>query len=108
MRRKERKRENKKERKKKRKKKGECRRDGGKRDMERGEEKKKGTTLPLAISGKSAFKTHRGKRQSWSTQREPRVGTKNYGFCRIPKGRGFSYTGYFLPRSHVRVILVHL
>ena len=37
--------------------------------------KKKGTTLPFAISGESNIKTCRGKRQSWSTQQELRMGT---------------------------------
>ena len=76
----------------------------------RGEKKKRktGTTLPFAISGESAVETRRGKRQSWSTRRELRVGTRNCRFCCVPKGRGFSYTGYFLPSSHVRAILVQL
>ena len=30
------------------------------------------------------------------------------GFRHVPKGRGFSYTGYFLPSGHVRAILVQL
>ena len=62
-----------------------------------GSRKKKGTTLPFTISSESAIKTHRGKRQSWSTRRELRMGTRNYGFRRVPKGMSFSYTGYFLP-----------
>ena len=77
-----------------------------KRDSER--RKKKGTILPFAIFGESTVKTRRGKRQSWSTRQELRVGTKNYGFRCVPKGRGFSYTGYFLPRGHVMAILVQL
>ena len=35
-------------------------------------------------------------------------GTRNCGFRRVPKGRGFSYTSYFLPSGHVRAILVQL
>ena len=74
---------------------------------ERGE-KKKGTTLPFAISGESAVETHRGKRQSWPTRRELRMGTRNCGFRWVPKGRGLSYISYFLPSGHVRAILVQL
>ena len=29
-------------------------------------------------------------------------------FVKVQKGRGFSYTGYFLPSGHVRAILVQL
>ena len=29
-------------------------------------------------------------------------------FVKVPKGRGFSYTGYFLPSGHVKAILVQL
>ena len=59
------------------------------------EEKKKGNDTSIAISCESAVETRRGKRQSWSTRRELRVGTRNCRFRRVPKGRGFSYTGYF-------------
>ena len=55
----------------------------GKRDGER--RKKKGTTLPFAISGELAAEMHQGKRQSWSTQRELRVGTKIRVFFRSSK-----------------------
>ena len=78
----------------------------GKRYSER--RKKKGTALPFTIFGESVVEMRLGKRQSWSTQRELRVGTKNCGFRHIPKGKGFSYTGYFLPRDHVMVTLVQL
>ena len=66
------------------------------------------TTLPFAISDEPTIETHRGKRQSWSMRQELHVGTKNCEFCCIPKGKGFSYTGYFLPSIHVRAILVQL
>ena len=69
-------------------------------------EKKKGMTLPFSISGESAVKARRGKRQSWSTRRELRVGTRNCRFCHVPNSRGFSSTGYVLPSGHVRAILV--
>ena len=75
---------------------------------EKEKEKKKETTLPFAISNEPTVETHWGKRQSWSTRRELRVGMRNCGFRRVPKGRGFSYTGYFLPSGHVRAILVQL
>ena len=29
-------------------------------------------------------------------------------FVKVPKRRGFSYTGYFFPSGHVRAILVQL
>ena len=58
--------------------------------------------------GEQAVEMRRGKRQSWSTHRELRVGTRNYGFHHVPKGWGFSYTRYFLPSDHVRVILAQL
>ena len=72
------------------------------------EKKKKGKALPLAISDESAVETCRGKRQSWSMRRELCMGTRKCGFRRVPKGMGFSYTGYFLPSGHIRVILVQL
>ena len=81
------------------------------------EKKKKGggggggvwrTALSFAISSEPAVEMRRGKKQSWSTRRELRVGTRNYGFRHVPKCRGFSYTVYFLPSSHVRAILVQL
>ena len=31
---------------------------------------------------------------------------KSEFFIEVPKDRGFSYTGYFLPNGHVRTILV--
>ena len=67
---------------------------------------KNGTAFPFAISGEPAFETSQGKRQSWSTRRELHIGTKKCRFRPVPKGRGFSYTGYFLPSCHVRAILV--
>ena len=33
---------------------------------------------------------------------------KSEFFVEVPKGRGFSYTSYFLPSGHVRAILVQL
>ena len=33
---------------------------------------------------------------------------KSEFFIEVPKGRGFSYMGYLLPRGHVRAILVKL
>ena len=62
---------------------------------ERGK-KKKGTTLPFANFNEPTVKTRRGKRQSWSKQRELRVGTRNYGFRRVPKGRSFLLHWLFL------------
>ena len=68
-------------------------------------EEKKITTLPFTISyGRNVS------RQETKLVHVMRatLGTKNYGFRRVPKGRGFSYTGYFLPSGHVRAILVQL
>ena len=48
-------------------------------------EKNKGTTLPFVISDEPAVETRRGKRQSWSTQRELRVGTEIRVFHRSSK-----------------------
>ena len=87
----------------------------GKEEMREGEcvirergEKKKGTKLPFAISSEPEVEMHQGKRQILSTRRELHVGTRNCGFCPVPKSRGFSYTGYFLPSGHARAILVQL
>ena len=68
--------------------------------------KKKGTTLPFTIFDEPVVETHWHKRQSWSMRQELRMGTRNCRFRRVPKSRGFSYTSYFLPSGHVRVILV--
>ena len=59
----------------------------GKRDGERRKKRKeKGTTLPFAISGESVVETSWGQRQSWSTQRELRVGIEiRVFFYRISK-----------------------
>ena len=43
----------------------------------------------------------RSKRQSRSTHRELRLGTKILEFRQTPRGKEFSYFGYFYPKSHL-------
>ena len=43
----------------------------------------------------------RSRRQSWSTRRELRVGTKNSAFRHTSRGRKFSYLCYFKPKCYV-------
>ena len=75
-RRKEKEKEKKEERKEKKNKEKENQKGGRVRESEmkkrRREEKKKGMTLPFAISSEPTVEMRRGKRQSWSTQRELR------------------------------------
>ena len=111
VRRKEGKRENKRKKRKKRKEKRKRKKKEKKRlgrcETEKGE-KKKGTVLPFTIFGEPVVEMRQGKRQSRSMRLELRVGTRNWGFRHVPKGRCFSYIGYFLPRGHVKAILVQL
>ena len=74
---------------------------------EKEKEKKKGTALPFAMAN----------RRSKLVEARDKVGLRNKGYAwvpkseflvEVPKGRGFSYTGYFLPSGHVRTILVQL
>ena len=44
------------------------------------------------IYGDWAVDFRRSKKQSSSTRRELRVGTRIWGFCQTPRGRGFSPT----------------
>ena len=41
------------------------------------------------------------KRQSQSTHRELRMGTKILAFCQTPREREFSYLCYLYPKSHL-------
>ena len=43
----------------------------------------------------------RNRRQSWSTQRELRVGTKRLAFRHTSRDRKFSYLCYFKPKYYV-------
>ena len=55
------------------------------REERKKKEKKKGMTLFFVISDKPAVETPQGKRQSWSTQQELRVGTEIRIFRRSNK-----------------------
>ena len=65
------------------------------KERERGGERKKGFPLLSKIYRDRAIGFCRSKRQSSSTRRELRMGTRIWGFRQTPKGRGFSYLGYF-------------
>ena len=67
-----------------------------KEEKKRREKKKRSEKLQLLsrFRGDQAFGFRRSKRQSWSTQRELRVGTKISGFRQTPRGRGFSPTRF--------------
>ena len=60
----------------------------------RGRERKKNSLL-FNIYGNRTVGFHQSKRQSRSTHRELRVGTKILEFHQTPRGREFSYFGYF-------------
>ena len=87
--RKEKEKEKEREKKRKNKKYGECVRVRGKRDGERRKKEEKGTKLPFAISDEPVVEMRRGKRQSWSTQRELHVGTKSKFFVEALRDMGF-------------------
>ena len=57
--------------------------------------------LLFQIYGNRIVGFRRSKRQSWSTRRELRVGTKSLVFCQTPRGRKFSYLCYFYPKCHL-------
>ena len=59
------------------------------------EEKKKGVPLLSKIYGNRTLGFSRSKRQSRSMHRELHVGTKILEFRQTPRGREFSYLGYF-------------
>ena len=69
-------------------------RNRGRRGRER-EKGKKGFLLLSKTYGDQTDGFRRSKRQSSSTRREIHVGTKIWEFCQTPRGRGFSYFGYF-------------
>ena len=62
---------------------------------EREREGKRFFSLIFKIYGNRTVGFHQSKRQSRSTHRELRVGTKILEFCQTPRGREFSYLGYF-------------
>ena len=53
------------------------------------------------IYGNRTVDFHWSRRQSWSTRRELRVGTKSLAFCHTSRGRKFSYLCYFEPKCYV-------
>ena len=63
-------------------------------EKEREKEKTKFSLLSK-IYGNQTIGFRRSKMQSWSTHRELRVGTKILEFHQTPRGREFSYLGYF-------------
>ena len=65
------------------------------RKEKKGEEKMSEKLQLLSrILGDRTFGSRRSKRQSWSTQRELRVGTKICRFCQTPRGKDFSPTRF--------------
>ena len=58
-------------------------------------------SLLSKIYGNHIVGFRRSKRQSWSTQRELRVGTKSLVFCQTSRSREFSYLCYFYPKCHL-------
>ena len=62
---------------------------------ERGEREEFFFPLLYKIYGNQTVGFRRSKRQSWSTHRELRVGTKILEFRQTSRGREFSYLGYF-------------
>ena len=87
----------KKTKKKKTKKKGEEGRRKKKTDQKEREKKKRkrGFLLLSKIYGDRTVDFRRSKRQSSSTRRELRMGTKIWEFCQTPRGREVSYLDYF-------------
>ena len=68
----------------------------GERRREREKGKKKNIfSLLSKIYGNRTVGFCRNKRQSRSTHKELRVGTKILEFCQTPQGKEFSYLGYF-------------
>ena len=53
------------------------------------------SSLISQIYGNRTVNFSRSRRQSWSTRRELRVGTKSLTFRQTPIGREFSYLSYF-------------
>ena len=64
----------------------------------RGVEREK---LISKIYGNHTVCFRRRKRQSHSTHRELRMGTKILEFRQTPRGSEFSYLGYFYPKGHL-------
>ena len=79
----------------KRKEKEEEKKREGMRRRERERKEKKGFPLLFKIYGNRVVGFRRSKRQSSSTRRELYVGMRIWGFLQTPRGRGFSYLGYF-------------
>ena len=69
--------------------------DGGERENREIKEKKKIFSLLSKIYGNRTVGFHQRKRQSRSTHRELRVSAKIFEFRQTPRGKEFSYLGYF-------------
>ena len=67
----------------------------GEGEREEREREWKKNSLLSKIYGNRTIGFHRNKRQSRSTHRELRVGTKILEFHQTSRGREFSYLGYF-------------
>ena len=68
---------------------------GRKKKKEREEEKMRERLLILSrFPSDRTINLGQSKRQSWSTHKELRVGTKNSGFHQNPRGRGSSPTRF--------------
>ena len=66
-----------------------------KREREREKKGKKDFSLVFKIYGDRIDCFRRSKRQSLSTHQDLHVGTKILKFRQTPRGREFSYLGYF-------------
>ena len=73
----------------------------GVRREERERKGKRGFSLLSNIYGNRIVGFRRSKRQSRSMHRELRVGTKILEFRQTPRGKEFSYLGYFYPKGHL-------
>ena len=71
------------------------RREERERERERERKGKRGFSFLSKIYGNQTVGFCQSKRQSRSTHRELRVGTKILEFRQTPRGREFSYLGYF-------------
>ena len=75
--------------------------DGGRGRKEREREKGKKISLVSKIYENRTIGFSQSKRQTRSTHRELRVGTKILEFCQTPRGKEFSYLGYFYRKGHL-------
>ena len=74
---------------------------GERKKREREREKGKKISLVSKIYENRTIGFSQSKRQTRSTHRELRVGTKILEFCQTPRGKKFSYLGYFYRKGHL-------